>query len=908
MNGIARSRITLAVSCAIAASFLFAPASGQSIDQVTDTQIGVASPAVLSDDALSIFAGASIDPDGTNPLRKTQLFRFDPVTGSPTMITNLDRGLLPASVDLTIALLIGISDDGSRLAFVGVSDPLGTNGNYSPEVFVINSDGTGLAQLTDDPLPNSGSVLRLAFSGDGTRIAFVSNSDLTGGNPNNHANVFVIGSEGAGLAQLTDLPPGNFAGLSISDDGTKLAFSFDGSADYDGDGSSDNTDFSFEVFTLLSDGSGFAQMTDATDYDSIAPMISGDGTKVVFQSNADLITNENNKHQDELFIMDWDGSNLAQITDTRSNLPQAIVGAYAPTIEDLDTDGSGHRIFFFSNDSRSQVNLDQNFEIYKIRSDGTQREVVSDTSFSDGSFIPTVSGDGSRVVFYSFEDVDGTADGRGNSDGSPELYSIDSDGSAALQLTDGVLGGNGDVDLTSDASKIVFSSTADYVGLDPDRGGEIYTMSLDGSGLVQVSNMFSGEARNPSICDDGSLIAFRSDDDIDGTNVDGSFELHLVNGDGSNLRRVTRGPEGKRVERPRITSDCSLVFFDSNSNEIGGNNDDSREIYSVTTDGSLNQTLLTNGEGETQSIRPRVDDSGQWVVFQTNADLDLDGTSGNWEVWRMLADGSSQEKIGGQPGSDFNEPDLSGDGSLIAYSSNADPFGTNPENNFELFLYDTAAMTTTQLSFTTRGEVGKPDFSNDGNWIFFITNSDMFEPDPDNPFHGARMNLATMEIERIGALSSGAVERPVPNQDGSVAVYLETGNPILENYDFSPELFVVDFTDGPIVEIGVSGPAPTVLSLPRWLSGPMRYDFVRGDLSQLASGGPGVTSLGAMTCIENDSMDLDTLGDEDAVDPIPGQGFFYLWRGDVGLNFGQGSYGQSSDGSERTPGLGDCGT
>lgn len=66
-------------------------------------------------------------------------------------------------------------------------------------------------------------------------------------------------------------------------------------------------------------------------------------------------------------------------------------------------------------------------------------------------------------------------------------------------------------------------------------------------------------------------------------------------------------------------------------------------------------------------------------------------------------------------------------------------------------------------------------------------------------------------------------------------------------------------------------------------------DFARGDISQLASGGPGQTDLGALTCVENDSMDLDTLGSEDSVDPVPREGFFYLWRMDSGLNVRQGS-------------------
>jgi Tol biopolymer transport system component len=899
----------LAVSfCVASGGLLCSPPEAQTIDQLTDVHIGVASPAAITDDGTTAFAGASIDVAGENPLHKHQVYRFDTATGAATRLTDLARGLVPVAIELEVTSLLGVSDDGQRLAFVAHCNPLGTNPNVNPELFVMNSDGTGLAQLTEDSLPNSGSIMRIALAGSGNRIAFVSNSNLTGSNSELFGNLFVIDWNGGNLSQLTDLPLGHIQGISISDDGHRIAFSFNGSFDVDGDGEPENDDFGYEIFTILSDGTQLTQLTDAVDFDSVSPAVSGDGTKIAFQSNADL-TGRNNKNNDEIFISNWNGANLTQLSITKIG-GQSTPFAANPSITDDDADGSGHWVYFFSNHSQGEINLDVNAEIFRIRSDRDEFEAITDTSFSDGSFVPIVSGDGSRVVFYSLDDIDGTANGVGNGDGSPDLFATDADGSNPLQLTAGLLGLIRDVDLTPDGSKIVFSATADLVGADPDRGGEIYLMNPDGTALSQLTSMFAGEAYSPSICADGSLVAFISDEDYDGTNVDGSDELYLVNGDGSDTRRMTDGPGGKRVGNPRLARSCSFAIYDSNSDELGSNSDGGREIWRAEADGTATLTQLTDdGDGESSSERPRMADSGAWVVFQSTADLGGDGTANaHWQVWRMAANGSSLEQIAAHADFDALEPDISGDGRYIAYSSNADPLGSNPEHNYELYLYDTSTTTTTQLTSTTRGSTGAPDFSNDGSWIYFTTNSDLFESDPDDPYHNARIRVATGELERVGALAGGPVSPAVPGQDGSVSVFVAAGNPILDNYDFSPELFFVRHDDGPVADIGVSGPAPTVLSVPVWLSGPMRYDFIRGDPESLSVTGPGTVGLGPVHCVENDSYDLETAEHPETADPAPGKAFFYLWRGDQGLNVGQGSYGKASDGAERVPGSGDCGT
>jgi subtilisin family serine protease len=74
------------------------------------------------------------------------------------------------------------------------------------------------------------------------------------------------------------------------------------------------------------------------------------------------------------------------------------------------------------------------------------------------------------------------------------------------------------------------------------------------------------------------------------------------------------------------------------------------------------------------------------------------------------------------------------------------------------------------------------------------------------------------------------------------------------------------------------------------------YDFVRGSLSALVESADGV-DLGEVVCMENDSADADTLGNEDTEIPQPGEGFYYLARFTAAP--GGGSYGGSSRNRDR---------
>jgi hypothetical protein len=230
------------------------------------------------------------------------------------------------------------------VAFTSMIDPTGGNSDHSEESFVINSDGSGLLQLTDCSSLSYYSYHQ-SISGDASIVAFQSNADLTGGNSDHSHEVFVINSDGTGVRQLTSDASYSSRNAQINGDGSVVAFQ--SAADLTGG----NSDHGAEIFVINSDGTGLTQLTSDASYDSGYPSISGDASIVAFQSNADL-TGGNSDHCLGVFVatmdswaasdqslpesLTWDESAAVSVEATNDG-PITWDGTYALTAVDGPT-------------------------------------------------------------------------------------------------------------------------------------------------------------------------------------------------------------------------------------------------------------------------------------------------------------------------------------------------------------------------------------------------------------------------------------------------------------------------------------------------------------------------------------------------------------------------------------------
>ena len=98
-----------------------------------------------------------------------------------------------------------MNDAGTLVAFTSFCDLVGQNPDQNAEVFVMSSSGTSVHQLTSTVSnPGSFGSQNVSLNRNGTTVVFSSDGDLVpGGNPDGNFEIFTINVDGTGLAQLT---------------------------------------------------------------------------------------------------------------------------------------------------------------------------------------------------------------------------------------------------------------------------------------------------------------------------------------------------------------------------------------------------------------------------------------------------------------------------------------------------------------------------------------------------------------------------------------------------------------------------------------------------------------------------------------------------------------------------------
>jgi TolB protein len=234
------------------------------------------------------------------------------------------------------------SPDGDRIVFfVQLSD--------WTDVYVINADGTGLTNLTN----NDADDVDPSWSPDGAKITFVSNRD---GNP----EIYVMNADGSDQIRLTKNLASDFW-PDWSPDGTKIAFAAGWSGNLD-------------IYVMNADGTGQTNLTNNPDSDA-DPDWSPDSSKIAFTSNRDGNL--------EIYVMNADGTGQTNLTN---NADDDVAPAWSP---------DGTQIAF-------SPLRDGNWEIYVMNADGTSQTNLTNTPTME--VYPTWSHDASRIAFHTDRD------------------------------------------------------------------------------------------------------------------------------------------------------------------------------------------------------------------------------------------------------------------------------------------------------------------------------------------------------------------------------------------------------------------------------------------------------------------------------------------------------------------------
>lgn len=250
----------------------------------------------------------------------------------------------------------------------------------------------------------------------------------------------------------------------------------------------------------------------------------------------------------EIYVMDWDGRNLVQVSKHKSI---GLSPSWSP-------DGKTIAYTAFAYHPNRKIHNADLFT-YEIFS-GKRFLISSRVGLNSGSVF-----DPSGKFIYLTMSMGGVAD----------IYKLDMDGEIVKKITDGPRGAlNVEPAINGSGTMMVFSS---------DRQGQpmIFTMKPDGTEIIRRTHAGVYNS-SPSFSPDGKKIAFAGRDK-------GHFDIFIMNSDGSSIERLTEAkkPGGAWAdnEDPSFSPDGRHIVF--TSNRTGSN-----QIYIISTDGK-NERRIT---------------------------------------------------------------------------------------------------------------------------------------------------------------------------------------------------------------------------------------------------------------------------------------------------------------------------
>lgn len=191
------------------------------------------------------------------------------------------------------------------------------------------------------------------------------------------------------------------------------------------------------------------------------------------------------------------------------------------------------------------------------------------------------------------------------------------------------------------------------------------------------------------------------------------------------VRRLTFSAETALNLNPALSGDGRTIAFESSADLANAGGPPSFRVIRASADGSFAQLAAT------RSLRLSVSQDGTRIVFAVADDPVGQNRDRNPEIF--LFDGSRLEQITHTLPSDISRrtqdgcfaPSISDDGRFIVFAANRDLVGKNPDENFEIFLYDAAARVFSQITETSGifGSV-EPHLSGDGTRVVYVRESD----------------------------------------------------------------------------------------------------------------------------------------------------------------------------------------
>jgi Tol biopolymer transport system component len=317
--------------------------------------------------------------------------------------------------------------------------------------------------------------------------------------------------------------------------------------------------------------------------------------------------------------------------------------------------------------------------------------------------------------------------------------------------------------------------------------------------VEQLTDTPTGFNENPSINADGMFIAFDSTSNINGGNPDGNKEIYLVNTRTENFTQITDTGGGATNSSPSIDAGATRIAFHSNANIGGGNPDGSTEIYFFDIAAGT-FTQVTDTMAGTFSLAPSINANGTRIAFESDGNINGLNPDGNREIWLFDTVGGTITQITDTIGDFSANAAINGAGTLVAFRSNGNFGGGNPGGVGQIWLFNSTTSTITQQ---TSGpiESGGPRINADGTVIGFRTAANINGGNPEGNLEAFFIEIASGVITQITKEPTGTSTVNSVNADGSLFALNSEANINGGNPEGNNEIYIFERSTGIITQV-----------------------------------------------------------------------------------------------------------
>jgi uncharacterized repeat protein (TIGR01451 family) len=354
------------------------------------------------------------------------------------------------------------------------------------------------------------------------------------------------------------------------------------------------------------------------------------------------------------------------------------------------------------------------------------------------------------------------------------------------------------------------------------------------SPLRRITNTSEeGISINPSISGDGRVVGFESTEDIAGAGGVESFRAIRANVAVDPPTFLQMG--ATRSPAPAISQDGSRIAFASKDNPLGTNNDANSEIFLYDGAKLVQVTNTSPGDPSLRVVKgnflPSISDDGRFIAFSSNRDLANQNSDGNLEIFIFDTVALSISQLtNSSSGVGATDAKISGNGASVAYIRDS---GTTASAKRDLLLQNRVGPPAVRVLATAAQSLAMTygrAISDDGQRV--VWSAETATNTTQVFLFDGRNNNTTRQITGLGSRATDVPLHPTISGNGS-RIAFATRRSVFgagSNSDTSVELYTFDIpsgTVGRVTNVNSSSATAEVLSSMNDDGGVIAFNYPR---------------------------------------------------------------------------------